>query len=114
MVKSKVLVEAVMAICYDCHIRRCKKCSVNSVGLILVVISWDLSFEHFFVYVIFYYNFFDMIGLFIKQECVVVCYENLFCVWWLYWVVITYQHKGVISMKVKVKDTEKYMLYSAM
>jgi hypothetical protein len=38
-VKSKVLVEAVMAICYDCHIRRCKKCSVNSVGLILVVIS---------------------------------------------------------------------------
>jgi len=35
--KSKVLVEAIMAICYD--FRRCKKCGMNCIALILVVIS---------------------------------------------------------------------------
>ena len=36
------------------YVRRCKK----SVVLILVVISWVLSLEHIFAYIIFYYFFF--------------------------------------------------------
>lgn len=36
--KSNVLVEAIVAICYDI-IRRCKKCGMNCIALILVIIS---------------------------------------------------------------------------
>lgn len=43
-----------------------------------------------------------------------VGYQNLYCVQLFYLVVITYQHKGMITMQVKVKDTENCTLYSAM